>query len=246
MAFWQVFKKTKDSKASTGVGGREYLPYDIVSNPPRFPELVPSYQSRWLTLSILFLAVMAYDYCFGTTELITPISPFIFYPLTALGAFSGLWVGYVMNENSGSDRGRAKKIMVVSGCTLLLGGISNSVGWRIVNHWEFAFSNQSFSTAYYPIARLNRGRRGRHDSAKIDPFDTWIAARIPITDSQYLRYQNSAEPLCLGVKQRVSANGAVQIKNNGRHFSKKIFPVDIKPCSSTPPPRPSAQNHPTR
>jgi hypothetical protein len=169
----------------------------------------------------------------SATSLITPINAGFSFATKTIGLVAGLILGISFARND--KAGMFKKALVVALAPFLVVMSFEGLAWRMANMWEFGLSTGAFQKATYPVKYANSKTRRRNswysnDTLEIDPFKTGVGTDIPVPSDQFKRIWQSADKYCVVVQQRRSANGAIQIRTDGKATLSSPAPVELTQC----------------
>jgi hypothetical protein len=179
---------------------------------------------------ITLLLLICVEAMLSGTSLITPISP-LFANIMWYGGFVlGIPLAILVVLNPHKPMGAVKTLLILFLLPFLSAFTADSVAWRIADWIEFPFSTARFEPAAYPIKYASRGRKGRHDSFQIDPFNLKSTTNIAVPTAQYDAIWPNHDDYCITVMQRRSASGAIEILNDGVFTMREPAPAVLTPC----------------
>ena len=228
--------------APGGGFGRRRLLVDTPSRAPREPSkpfkarASPSPEARADPVRLALFAFLGVSTLFGlealfsNTSLITPIDSTFLNIMRGIGLVLGLVLGLVTVAAPHVEMGIAKKIITVLFMPVLVGFAANEAAWRIADWVDFGFSSAPFTPAQYPITFISIGRKGAHDSFEIDPFDLKEATHIAVPTAQFESVGADFDDYCIGVMQRRSTSGAIEILNDGEFTLSEPPPATLTRC----------------
>ena len=182
--------------------------------------------------SLVFLALLGLigiEALLSDTSLITPINPVLLNVMRGAGFVLGIPMAVLSAFNPERQTGIVRKIILLFLIPVGTGFAGGEAAWRIADWNEFAFSNQAFVAASYPITHADRGRKGRRDSSSRSVRrQGWRPYRRP---PRAVR-DNLGRPrsYCINVLQRRSASGAIEIINDGVFNLRAPAPATLTSC----------------
>ncbi len=196
------------------------------------PALDRAERDRWLIILLMIVpGFFAVESLLSSSSLITPISTTFLWCLRAVGLAVGIALMVVLcrtDDFQANSLGRKWLTIIV--CPLLMAFAFGEMGWRMADWWEFAGSDARWETAAYPIASLHHGRRSAYDSIEIDPFNVGETTDIPVSRDQYKALLETSSGQCVQVSHRRAADGAIEIRTDGRHNLSPPPEAIVGPC----------------
>jgi hypothetical protein len=187
---------------------------------------------RWLLL-LLFspMLILFVDGLFSGTELITPLNRGFLWWMRGLGVVDGIALSYLMATNPGYfERGGFRALLGLLAMPVFMAATFDALAWRAADSIAFGMSKAPYEAVQYPIKSVSRGRKGRRSTIDIDPFETGENSHIPIPSEQYRELLGADDGLCVTIRQRRAANGAVEILTNGSYTLHTPDPAIVSPC----------------
>lgn len=236
--FWgdeHLMAETEESTPGVrAIVGEAFVPAQVLNR------VLAAERRRQRLINMLFLFAVALGvalwlepYVTGA-ELVTPLSPWLLWPIRMLGLVLGLAVMFWLDPPGNARWPERIRRVVLFLLIPALGGLAmNSLTWRAARWLEFGLSDQPYGEATYALSGrfdVVGGQRTWKRGVRIDPFGTGEPLYIRIPPQQSHVVSLSRERLCITVRQRRSSSGAIEVKTDPWRPFRTPAVKEIKPC----------------
>lgn len=189
--------------------------------------------SAILCLCLVVLGTVLIEPLVVRSELITPLSGYVLWPMRLFGLLTGLSIALASFEATQVDwKGWLNRaVLLVCSCGLGMAAF-DALTWRAARWYEFGLSNQPFVAKTYVLSLNSYGRYVHKARVRLDPFETGQPLVIHVPPHQLGAWEWSGKPLCITVMQRQSRTGAVEVKTEAWRPFRTPVPKPIEPCAT--------------